>query len=259
MHPGSVGANLAEKAFGSILNLSALPGEYTRLGFSPFVVVALATVVFIFPRSKNRSTVDVRMTAAAWATAICALFVINFFNKFSLWHLVYLIFPGASALNVVSLMLFMLVFPLSCIIAYTADRVNARGVILIIWSFAFLCLEINIPYIDLKRQEQLALFRVPRPPSECFSFYVDPLNEQMNLQEGQNYYEAIYPHNVAAIYIAQFAGIPTINGMASMNPPDWNFAYPGKPDYLQRIHQYIEKYKLINVCRLNIETKTWSR
>ena len=46
--------------------------------------------------------------------------------------------------------------------------------------------------------------------------------------------------------------------MASFNPKDWNFSYPNRPDYEQRIKQYSDAHKLTNVCKLDLKSKTWS-
>lgn len=68
-----------------------------------------------------------------------------------------------------------------------------------------------------------------------------------------------YAHNVSAMLIAELIHLPTINGFASFNPPDWNFGSPNDADYIQRIRQYAEKHQIRGLCKLNLDTLTWDQ
>ena len=68
----------------------------------------------------------------------------------------------------------------------------------------------------------------------------------------------IYAHNVTAMLIAQYAGIPTINGIASFNPQGVDFSRPNSPDYDQRVYLYAKRHQIFNLCRLDLNAKHWS-
>ncbi len=260
MHPSSMGGILESHIFTIFMSIPKVSSEYARLGFSPLLVICLISVLLKRrDHSKDpKSTLSWIMKSAVLSTLFCAVSVINF-HGFSLWKYVYEFFPGAAALNVASAIFIFLTFPLALTFAFYTDHINLKGLSALIWTLGFICLEINTPYVNLNRSDELALLKVPMAPAGCKAFYVGPLKEQRGLDESKQWLLEVYPHNVAAIYIAQELGIPTINGQASFNPPDWNFGYPARQDYETRVFKYVERHKLIDICRLDIENKSWSQ
>lgn len=66
-----------------------------------------------------------------------------------------------------------------------------------------------------------------------------------------------YAHNVSTMLISQIYGIPTVNGVVSFNPPDWNFGFPNQGGYDDRVLQYAKKHRVEGLCRLDLNSKIW--
>lgn len=258
MHPSSVGGALANHMFAALFDIPKVSTEYARLGFSPLVLLCLIAVLLKREASCEYPQLSILWTMKAMVLSILfsAVSVVSF-QGYSLWKYIYDFFPGASALNVASAIFIFLTFPLALTFAFYTDRLSLKGCAVLIWSLGFICLEVNQPYVNLNRLNELSLLKVPKAPDGCKAFYVGPLSEQRELDESKQWLMEVYPHNVAAVFIAQEIGIPTINGQASFNPPDWNFGYPARPDYETRISNYVDKHKLTDICRLDIEKKSW--
>jgi hypothetical protein len=65
--------------------------------------------------------------------------------------------------------------------------------------------------------------------------------------------------------IAQIVNLPTLNGMASFIPKDYDLVgpngtafSPNSDEYKQRISAYVNRFELRGVCELNLNTKKWS-
>jgi len=70
--------------------------------------------------------------------------------------------------------------------------------------------------------------------------------------------DALYPHNVDAMLLAELWRMPTINGFSTFNPPDWNFASPRAPDYDARVLAYARRHGLRGLCRLDVrQARPW--
>lgn len=103
--------------------------------------------------------------------------------------------------------------------------------------------------------EQYRSALLPDPaPAGCRVFYVSGWDPE----DGVGTLGDTYTHNVTAMYIAQQTGIPTVNGVASFNPPDWAFDFPNRPDYDQRVLGYATRHQLTGMCKLDLNTKRWS-
>jgi len=127
-------------------------------------------------------------------------------------------------------------------------------------SFLLILEEINTPYVALNRADELARLVVPQmPPASCRAFYVSGWKGQDRILEGFPVsMNNAYAHNVTAMMIAQNVGIPTINGVSSMHPPDWNFGEPNRPDYDERMMAYARNHNVVGLCRFDLNTKEWS-
>ena len=71
---------------------------------------------------------------------------------------------------------------------------------------------------------------------------------------------ALYPHNVDAMFLAELWRRPTINGFSTFNPPDWQFGDPLAAGYDARALAYIRRHGLRHVCQLDMrEARPWHR
>ena len=60
-----------------------------------------------------------------------------------------------------------------------------------------------------------------------------------------------YRHNVDAMLLAAYYNVPTVNGISTFNPPDWDFVNPDAPDYLARVRRYAVRHHLRGLCVLD--------
>jgi len=102
-----------------------------------------------------------------------------------------------------------------------------------------------------RTRQRAALCHIPPPPAGCASLYVvasrviEPVYINTEL-------DALYPHNVDAMLLAELWRVPTINGFSTFNPPDWNFASPRAADYDVRVMAYARRHALHGLCRLDV-------
>ena len=103
------------------------------------------------------------------------------------------------------------------------------------------------------RADELARIAAPAPPADCKAFFVT----QAKGQDASSDAMSRYPHNVEAMLIAERVHLPTINGYSTFLPPGWDFADPTRGDYLERVRNYADRYRIIGLCPLNLETLRW--
>ena len=210
-----------------LLRLSAPPERQTLLGG-----IALATVI-------------------TWGLCIHV-------RTLSGWYLVYQLFPGAKALRVIArYQIFLMVPIVALVVCYLAALWQRlpRAVMLALCGLLLLG-ELDTGAsgtVTLDRQAENERSSAGAPPRECQAFFVSPARDQ----DSSTLVNAVYPHNVDAMMIAERVNLPTINGFASFNPSDWDFAYPNKPDYPVRIEKYAASHKLTALCRLDLATLQW--
>jgi hypothetical protein len=174
------------------------------------------------------------------------------------WLLVYHLIPGAKAIRVVARYPIFLMAPVTavavCYLAALARRISRPTVVAL--CALLLAGEIDrgaTGAVRLDRERELRRFSVPPPPPECRAFFVSAAPGQ----DGSSMIASLYPHNVDAMMIAELVNLPTINGFASFNPPDWDFAGPDLPDYPARVERYAARYDLTGLCRLDLGTLSW--
>lgn len=230
-------------------------GEYYNTGISPiiFFLFVCGILVALFRWKDVQPDFLVRVTAVAtllvWGSAL------NIRGR-SGWHYVYQWFPGAQALNVISIIQIFLALPVLVIAIRYLSIEKVSKPILILLVMLLLAGELNKSYQVLDRKEELERIKLPGPPpAGCKAFYVSAWKEQ-----GDSFGVAsLYAHNVSAMLIAQFAGIPTLNGFASFNPKDWVFGSPNDADYDARVLDYARRHGVQGLCKLNLDTKEWSK
>ncbi len=239
-------------------NYAPSGGEYYNTGFNPALFfLYCASGIYLLKRVAGPQ-LSLRIfwiaTTASWLTTLS-------FGGPSLWWLVYHVVPGAKALNVVLAYQLLLAFPVVVLavelLASTKwEKFYAPALIVFVLFIA----EINEPYLGLERKVELErIARIPAPPLQCKSFYVTAWDDQEKMTGFNEWINGYYAHNVSAMLIAQFVQIPTLNGIASFNPPDWVFGYPWKADYNQRVMNYASAHGVLDgLCRLDLSAKKWS-
>ena len=234
-------------------------GEYYNTGVSIVLfILFVCGCVQILKQARKKST-EVVLSSLVIATLVTWMLVLNI-SGHSAWFFVYHIFPGAKALSVVSAIQIFLALPVVVIaLKYLSEQRIAPPLVLLIVAL-LVAEEINRPYLNLDRKAELARISLPNlPPEECRVFYVSGWDGQHGLSGFSDRTNSTYAHNVTAMVIAQIALIPTINGIASFNPPDWNFGFPNNPDYDGRVATYAKKHDITNLCKLDLNSKVWSR
>ena len=178
----------------------------------------------------------------------------------SAWWLIYKYLPGAQALRVVSIYQIFLAFPVTAVACNYLSHVKWQDRFLPLFVIGVLFLaELNSPILNLNRRvelERVAFIHVP--PSDCRSFYTSAWPDQ-DKPPGSPLINGYYPHNVTAMFVSQLVSLPTLNGFASFNPPDWVFGFPLNRDYDARVLGYARKHKILQgLCKLDLATGTWS-
>jgi hypothetical protein len=161
---------------------------------------------------------------------------------------------------VVSAYQFFLAFPIVAIAVKCLAELNMAPVIATVLSALLVAGELNVPYMNLHRSEELARIAVKRPTDlGCEAFYVSGWRNQEKISPAGEWANNVYAHNVTAMMIAQQINLPTVNGMASFNPRDWVFGYPERLDYEARVASYSLSHGIQRLCRLDLNTKEWTR
>ena len=231
-------------------------GEYYNVGFSPLIFGLFIAAIFYF-RPKGSS----RETDAFFLVGVSALFCCVLLFKvdgFSLWKFVYNYIPGAKALNVASVFLMVLALPVLVVVGKYIDSQNLHKSFFVVVAACIIFGELTTSYDNFDRKlENSRVANIPAPPAACRAFYVSGYDGQRNMPGFSEWIHSMYAHNVTAILVSQSIKLPTINGVASFNPPDWNFAAPWADDYDQRVLTYAEKHKVNGLCKLDLNKKAW--
>lgn len=226
--------------------------EYYNTGIAIVLfIVFVAGAVHLYRRGREKQ--DAFLVCIMLATVITLLMTIRVHGH-SLWIFPFYLVPGARALRVVAAYEIFLALPIIVIaICYLARR-NLKQPALAVLCAVLILEELNTPGLGLDRQAELARIALTSaPPKECQAFYTSAWKDQASLAGPAD----IYAHNVSAMLIAQEVDIPTVNGVASFQPPDWDFAKPLAPDYDARVASYASKHAISGLCKLDLDSKTW--
>lgn len=235
-------------------------GEYYNTGISPLLFAIFAIGVIGIWREKAGPAPFTAWRPFALATVITWLGILHV-GSYSAWYLLYHLFPGARALNVVGAYQLFLSLPVIIIALHYLRSVNhltPRSIVVLL--VGLLCVEeLNQGYISLNRHAELEKVTVSEPPPhDCTTFFATQWPNQSTMTPMPAWINNWYGHNVAAMMIAELTHLPTVNGMASFNPKGWDFASPDKPDYEQRVKSFTDSHGLKNVCRFDLATRKWS-
>ena len=194
----------------------------------------------------------------AIATAI-SLALIVAIKGWGPWMLIYQLVPGASGIRVVGRYALILAFPVSLLAAaFLQSRAGKwPGWLMALAVTLLIVEELTVPSVaGANRAAELHdLSMVPAAPASCTSFYASLPRKRA--PDPRPIVNDLYPHNVDAMMVAELRHIPTINGFASFNVPDWNFQKIGDPDYLRRVRAYVRAHRLTGVCGLDMQNNRW--
>jgi hypothetical protein len=239
--------------------------EYSNMGIS-FIIFALALSALIKYSSQKSKSLEISLLVAFTLSAIFGMLsIIRIFGE-SPWQIIFEVIPGAKALSVTSTFMLLLSLPLYIASVYLISKLKIKMFILIPLILVLIASEINDPLLKVARQEQIAMnVKVSDPPVECEVFYVGGWENQEKFYGVWEWINNQYAHNVSAMMIAQMVNIPTINGMASFIPKDYDLVgpngtafSPNSQEYEDKVQKYIEKYKIKNICKLNLNDKKWT-
>lgn len=232
----------------------AILGEYTSSG-----IEIITFLVFLFAAYKvwQHPLVFSKYRTLIVSFFIC-LFLVQNINGFSAWRIVYELIPGAKTINVVNVMFYVLVVPLVVVIVVFVNSLKLKAGY-VVALFAFLSLiQLNEGYQKLDTNKVYSIVdSISSPPKDCKNFFVGQLRNQESITDFPEYINDFYAHNVIAMYIGSKFSLPTLNGIASYNPPDWNFANPSGSDYSSRVEKYLRNYGITQTCFLDFKDNSW--
>lgn len=231
-------------------------GEYASTGFAPvlFILFVAGCLRLLSGGRRREGIVLPSLAVAAIVTWALTLRIGNH----SGWYVVYNFFPGAKALNVVAVYQLFLALPV-VVIAVRFLSTRRMGVpIGLLLGLLLVAEELTRPYLNLDRHAEIARLALPRPPpAQCKVFYVSGWEGQDTLGGFPEPINNGYAHNVTAMMLAQSLPIPTLNGVASFSPKDWNFGVPNRADYDDRIFVYANQHHIRSLCKLDLNDRTW--
>lgn len=237
-------------------------GDGERMaGISPILfLITLITAVGVI-RRKLAVPAPLKALVYGMAVAFLAMWLLSLrVHDHSGWYFMYKVWPGGSGLRVIARVLLFLSLPATGLAIWYLAQVQQKWPRYLVATLCVLLLveEINIfpPNFMDRTQENERTVSVSKPPASCRAFFTtespDTVDRDPSFPVG-----SLYPHNVDAMLIAEYVNLPTINGFASFNPPDWNFANPTGADYLLRVGAYAKSHGMDGLCQLNLVTKQW--
>jgi hypothetical protein len=212
---------------------------------------------------RRRMSMPAQKVAVIYGVAIASvvLWLLSIrFGQYSGWYLLYKFWPGGSGLRVVARLYLFLSFPVTALaVWYLSQKASTWRMAYLSIVCALLVLEeingLNTARLDRNKETSHSLV-AQRAPTQCRSFFS---SESPDTDDRNPLFllGTLYPHNVDAMLIAERVNLPTINGIASFNPPDWDFGYSTKPDYSLRVEKYAKSHNLAGLCRLDLTTMHW--
>jgi hypothetical protein len=201
------------------------PGENVLFpGLIPsfMLLIALGAVFARRPRESSR-------VAAAAALAVVVLFVLTItIHGHSLYSRL-VVLPGVSAIRAVTRIILLLLFPMGIVVAWGISALQAS--LARRWgrvpALAAACLFVTVAVVD-----QLTVKGPGWPKEECQQRIRDLAAEVLQrdpsagmfLDVRANHSDNIFDQirqNTMAMAVAQFLGIPTLNGYSGWSPEEW--------------------------------------
>ena len=238
--------------------------EYYNMGINLVIFLLALFSLLKFSMAKNKSF-EVKILVSSIAAATIGMFsILQIFGK-SPWQIIFEIVPGAKALSVTNTFMLLLSLPLYIGSVYLISKLRLNIFVLTPLIALLITSEINDPLLKVDRKIQFSMnVEVSNPPVECEAFYVGGWQNQESFYGVWEWINNQYAHNVSAMMIAQIVNIPTINGMASFIPKDYDLVgpngtafSPNSQEYEDRVQKYIKKYNIQNICKLELNKKKW--
>ena len=246
---------LYNQVVAGLQNDGSTAGEYSNTGFNVVLFLFFLASSVAILRRPAKGAIGLVLKATVLATLVTLPLTLNIFGN-SGWFVVYHLFPGAKALRVVAIYQIFLALPVVLIAVHFLSKLGMRFGLALPVVALLVAAEFNTPYLSMNRNDELKRIALPEAaPAACRVFYTSGWKGVDSTEPAS----ANYAHNVTAMFIAQRTGIPTINGMASFNPPDWNFAFPNRADYDERVMTYAFNHHITGLCRLDLESKHWTQ
>ena len=104
-------------------------------------------------------------------------------------------------------------------------------------------------------EDSRLLARIPVVPSTCRSFFVEG-NVTYNMNSPL--IEFFYAPTTEAMLVAARDHVPTLNGISTVSPSNWELMPPLGDKYIPAVKSWIDRYDLKNVCRLDLWQLSWN-
>lgn len=233
---------------------SALAVQHHSHGFTP---VLLATFLggMVWLSMNARSPRD-KWVLCLGLAGLCVGLLAFRTAGFVHWEFFFRNIPGARAIRV-PMRLLLTVTPIVILVAvFAASRLPpAMAAVLL----AVIGAEQLTPYrpFHINRPSELAfLAAIPPKIGGCRAFF---LSEVRFAQSGNRIIDSNYAGGVDAMLIAETRQIPTLGGMATIQPKGWDLLDPFEPTYRARVLSYADRMGIRDgLCSLDLKTMTWS-
>jgi hypothetical protein len=255
---------------GLIRALHLIPDD--QLGFgelsialTPFVQILLLASAILSYRSGFWPADSGRISRAVViaSASVCALFFVVTvqINHHSLFHLLYVVLPGASAIRVgYRGMVVANLFAVTAIaltfhqafrtLRQTRTMRNRIGLGVLMTLLSLTVVEqVNLaqPARLSRKDEREHLSAVGDAPRKCLAFYAAS-QEDVSPEDLQ----------VDAMMVAQAQNLPTLNGYSGFKPPGWDLGETDTADYEQRVLRWaLHRDIAEGLCRLDIDSGNW--
>ncbi len=230
------------------------PGEWA-VGFTPDILVLLLLILAGLAAGKAQAYPG--WWRALGLTTLLAMALPISMSGYCLWHIINWIIPGANGLRCIVRFYIFLSFPVTVLIlvylgGWQLRLTQARWLVPAILILICLGQIDRHPPVGLNVAKEMSIVQGAAAPGPgCRSFFVsDPADPPVTFMD------RLYRQNVQAMLLADDVGIPTLNGFASFNPPDWIFNQDAM--YPLRVEEYILNHDLDGVCHYDLATRQWS-
>ena len=235
---------------------SSHSGARDPTGYAPCLLILAGFGVLISVIGRSRSPPATARRHVAIAVPIALILVTTPTG----WRIVLELVPGASGLRDIARFLLVLTAPMVLLALCGLERLAAylapQAILLGPLAVAALLLEETAAPMPVgldRRAERRMLVSVPVTPSSCRSFFVTGHDRLTGGDRPP--FDA--RHNVDAMLVSATRSLPTPNGYATFNPPDWDFEDANSPTYGMAIGRYASAHHLGGLCRLDLSVPAW--
>lgn len=225
-----------------------------------WIALTVASVWFIKAGRRATSTRELGLLfLGIMILATSIFFVLGFkFGSYSAWQYVYEYFPGAGAIRAVSRYVIFLALPMSIAFAYGLEKAlqfasgkRALTVVVLVVAAFGVFEQFGVPRVhgtgfSTRVEETYLKTMAAKLPGDCTAFYVAPGPYGRRAT-------AEFHYHYDAMMISIMSRVKTLNASSSQFPRDWNFYFFKKPDYENKVKEWIDSQKIPGkVCRLEL-------